>query len=95
LDFKTGAGYIVAEFSQAIDYSNVGNGKFTGFTIKLNDIVIVTNYEATSTGGNAENNMPQFYRLIIPPYTQVTTQGSTDSAANNPFFHTIKGRIYK
>jgi len=95
LDFKTGAGYIVADFSQALNYSNVGNGKLIGFTIELNGIVICDNLEATQTFGTNENNQPSTFSFIIPPYTQVKTEATTDGAADIPFYHSIKGKIYK
>ena len=94
LKFTSGKKLIVAQFSQAIDYTAIGNGKFTGFTIKLKGLIVATNYEATQTAGTNENNGPQVYQFVIPPFTEVITIGSTDSAADNPFFHTIVGRVY-
>lgn len=94
LKFTTGNELIIADFSQSIDYTNIGGARFTGFTIKLNGIIIATNYEATDTAGKSENNNPSYYRFLIPPLSEVITIGSTDSAANNPFFHTIVGRVY-
>ncbi len=95
LEFTTGSGYVVAQFSQAVDYTAIGGGKLVGFTIELNGTVICTNLEATDTAGKSENNGPLSYEFIIPPYTEVKTSGTTDGAADNPFFHTIVGRIYK
>ena len=94
LKFKTGNDPIIADFSQAIDYTNVGGAKFTGFTIKLNGVIIATNYEATDTAGKSENNNPSSYRFLIPPLTEVITIASTDSAADNPFFPSIVGEVY-
>jgi len=94
LNFTTGSGYVVAEFSQALNYSNVGNGKLIGFTIELNGTVICDNLEATQTFGTNENNQPSTFNFIIPPNTQVKTEATTDGAADIPFYHSITGRVY-
>jgi len=95
LEFRTGNHLSVVEFSQGVNYSNVGNGKLIGFTIELNGTVICTNLEATQTFGTNENNEPSRYAFIIPPYTEVKTEATTDGAADIEFFHTITGRIYR
>ena len=95
LEFTTGNFLSVVRFTQAVDYTAIGGGKFVGFTLELNGTVICTNLEQTDTGGKSENNEPQVYEFIIPPYTEVKTSGITDSVAENPFFHTITGRIYR
>ena len=95
LEFRTGNHLSVVEFSQGVNYNQVGNGKLVGFTIELNGTVICTNLEATQTFGTNENNEPSRYAFIIPPYTEVKTEATTDAAADIPFFHTITGRIYR
>jgi len=94
LSFTTGSSYIRAEFREGVDFTNVGT-KFVGFTIKMNGIVILTNYHTVETGGKNESNTPSTYKLIIPPYTQIITQASTNSAADIPFYHLITGKLYK
>jgi hypothetical protein len=95
LEFTSGAGYILAEFTQSVDYGNIGNGKFVGFNIQLNGIKVVENNSSTRNYGDNESNQPDAVRILIPPYTNVTTQGFSDQASDNPFFHSITGRIYK
>ena len=92
--FTSGSGFIHAEFFQAINYGNIGNGKFTGFTIKLNDLEIFVNRESTRNYGDNESNNPEVVRFIIPPLTKVETTGYSDQASDNPFFHSIVGRVY-
>jgi len=94
LSFTTGSSYIIAEFKDGIDFTNVGT-KFVGFTIKINDIVVLTNYHTVDSGGKNESNTPSTYRLVIPPYSQVVTEGTTNSAADIPFYHIITGKLYK
>jgi len=47
------------------------------------------------SGGKNESNTPSTYRLVIPPYSQVVTEGTTNSAADIPFYHIITGKLYK
>jgi len=94
LNFTTGKELIVAELSQAVNYSQVGNGKLVGFNVKLNGIVVATNLEATQTFGTNENNEPSRYSFIIPPLTQVQTEATTNGEADIEFFHSIVGRVY-
>jgi len=93
LTFTTGTSYMVTEFREGVDFTNVGT-KFVGFTIKFNGVVILTNYHTVDSGGKNESNTPSTYQLIIPPYTEVITQASTDSAADIPFYHLVTGRVY-
>ena len=92
--FTIGGHFIRAKFQQGINYAFIGNGKLTGFTIKVNDQVIVTNLEATQTYGQNENNMASDFEFIIPPYAKVECVGTTDAAADAPFFQVITGRVY-
>jgi len=94
LSFTTGSSYVIAEFKEGVDFTNVGT-KFVGFTIKINNIVILTNYHTVDSGGKNESNTPSTYKLIIPPYSQVVTEASTTSAADIPFYHLITGKLYK
>ena len=94
LSFTTGSSYVVAEFREGVDFTNVGT-KFVGFTIQMNGAVIVNNYHTVDSGGKNESNTPSTYQLIIPPYTEIITQASTDSAADIPFYHLITGRKYR
>ena len=63
--------------------------------IKINGIVVLTNYHTVVSGGKNESNTPSTYRLVIPPYSQVVTEGTTNSAADIPFYHIITGKLYK
>jgi len=93
LAFNSGKHYMVVEFREGIDFTNVGT-KFVGFTIKFNGTVILTNYHTVETGGKNESNTPSTYQLVIPPLTNVITQATTNSAANIPFYHLVTGRVY-
>jgi len=94
LEFSTGKGYIIAEFTQSVDYGNIGAGKFIGFNIQYNGVKVVLNNSSTRNYGDNESNQPDIVRILIPPFTTVVTQGFSDQASDNPFFHSISGRVY-
>jgi len=95
LNFQTGNHIIVAEFTQSINYKDIGQGQLVGFSVELNDSVITQFEERVRSYGGEESVGLSYYRFIIPPYTQVTTNAYTDDGSDNPFFHTITGRIYR
>jgi hypothetical protein len=92
--FTIGAHFIRAKFQQSVDYTSVGNGKLTGFAIKVNDQEIIDNLEATQTAGTNENNNPSSFDFIIPPFAKIECTATTDSGADIPFYQVITGRVY-
>jgi len=95
LEFTTGNHISVVEFTQSIDASSIGQGQLIGFTIEMNGGVITELQEVLRDAASAEQVALLYYRFIIPPYTEVTTKAYTDDSSQNPFFHTITGRIYR
>jgi len=95
LSFTTGNHVSVVEFTQSIDAEAIGQGQLIGFIIEMNGVVVTELKEILRDVAGEESVGLLYYRFIIPPYTQVTTKGITDDASDNPFFHTISGRIYK
>jgi len=94
LEFTTGAGYIMADFSQSIDASQIDQGQLIGFSIELNSIVVCKFEEHVRSYAGQEYIGLQKYEFLIPPLTHVTTKAYTDDSSNNPFFHTLTGRVY-
>jgi len=94
LSFTTGSHISVVEFTQSIDAEAIGQGQLIGFSIEMNGVVITSLKEFLRDQGSGETVALLYYRFIIPPYTQVTTKGYTDDSSDNPFFHTISGKIY-
>jgi len=94
LSFTTGNHISVVEFTQSIDAEAIGQGQLIGFSIEMNGTVITSLKEFLRDQGSGETVALLYYRFIIPPNTQVTTKGYTDDSSDNPFFHTLSGRIY-
>jgi len=94
LDFISGAGYIMANFTQSLDAGALGQGQVIGFTIELNGVAVCVFEERVRSFSGEESIGLQTYKFLIPPLTLVTTKGYTDDGSNNPFFHTITGRVY-
>ena len=91
---SSASGYIMAEFTQSVNYGQIGNGKFVGFNIQFNGIKVIENFSSTRNYGDNESNQPDTVRILIPPNTTVTTQGVSDQASANPFYHSLIGRVY-
>jgi hypothetical protein len=94
LEFTTGAGYIMADFIQSIDMSQIDQGQLIGFSIELNGVVVCKFEEHIRSIASTEYIGLQKYEFLIPPFTLVTTKAYTDDSSNNPFFHTMSGRVY-
>jgi len=94
LEFTTGAGYIMAHFIQSIDASQIDQGQLIGFSIELNGVVVCKFEEHARSYAGQEFIGLQKYEFLIPPLTHVTTKAYTDDSSNNPFFHTLIGRVY-
>ena len=94
LDFTSGAGYIMADFIQSINASAIDQGQLFGFTIELNGVEVCKFEEHVRSMAGQEYIGLQKYEFLIPPLTHVTTKAYTDDSSNNPFFHTLTGRVY-
>jgi len=96
LEFKSAiSGYIMADFIQSLDASAIDQGQLIGFTIELNGVVVCKFEEHARSLTGEEFIGLQRYGFLIPPYTTVVTKAYTDDSSNNPFFHTITGRVYE
>jgi len=96
LEFKSAiSGYIMADFIQSLDASAIDQGQLFGFTIELNDVVICNFVEHVRSYAGQEYIGLQRYKFLIPPHNTVITKAYTDDGSNNPFFHTITGRVYE
>ena len=92
LNFTTGKDPIMATFYFTLDDTTLGNAKTAGFIIKLNGIAIAHLSEEYSD--SYESQAPKSIKFFIPPLTNVITIATTDSTANNTFYHTLTGKIY-
>jgi hypothetical protein len=94
LEFTSGAGYIMANFTQSIDSTAIDQGQLIGFSIELNEVVVNSFVEFVRSMAGQEFLGLQTYEFLIPPFTLVTTKAYTDDSSNNPFYHTMTGRVY-
>jgi len=94
LEFTSGTGYIMANFIQSIDSLLIGQGQVIGFSIELNGIVVNNFVEHVRSITGQEFIGLQKYEFLIPPLTHVVTKAYTDDASENPFYHTLTGRVY-
>ena len=94
LNFTTGSGYIMAEFTciGSIIASNPAMGDNSIFPITFNDILVATLKTETR-----EEDMPTvtIITLVIPPFTKIIVKcdSSADTAGNETSV-TVTGRVY-
>jgi len=94
LEFTSGSGYIMTNFTQSIDSTAIDQGQLIGFSIELNGVVVNSFVEFVRSMAGQEFLGLQTYEFLIPPFTEVETKAYTDDSSNNPFYHTITGRVY-
>jgi len=91
LNFTTGKDPIMATFYFTMDYTSLADAKTAGFTIKLNGLIIADQNNHISA--SYEGIIPNKIKFFIPPFTEVVTIGTTNSATANLFYHTIIGKV--
>ncbi len=92
LNFTTGKETIMATFYFSMDYTTITGGNTAGWEIKLNNITISKQNDAISA--SYEGLVPKKITFLIPPLTNVTTIGITNSSSNNKFYHTLTGKVH-
>jgi len=89
LDFTSGSGYIVAEFTATSD--EIGGAQIF-VNVLMNGVkMFAITWDVTSTAGFMGSIFP--IPIIIPPFTEVQTTQHTSTGSEN-FTHLLTGRVY-
>lgn len=93
LEFTTGNFMIVSNTQLTGRTAGMAANKELGLIISLNDTVILKQQPMTN---NAQGfNDFDFFRVVIPPYTQVKVELYSNDTGNIDFFATMTGRIFR
>ena len=65
-----------------------------GFKIWLNDIETIFNYVYFSSVGGGILDMDNKWPLLLPPFTKVKIEATTQNDANIPSWGWLVGRVY-
>ena len=94
LDFTTGSGYILGEFTfnAAVRMALVDVGAICAFSLQFNDEVI----SKVKIDTNDKDMQSQGYqRVVIPPYTKVLVSvNCSEDTASEKITVTFTGRVY-
>ena len=91
--FKTG-NFIYSSVTQLTGvYANMGSSKQLRLIISLNGTIVLQ--QAPMTASNMGAFDYDAFNLIIPPYTEVKIEVSTNDTGDIDFFVTMTGRVYR
>ena len=92
-NFTSGSGYMDMIYNFGFNYSAVADSKNIGFTISLNSIEIMEMITELKPGAGRDLDVTTPFYFLIPPFTNVIIQGTTNDAGIN-VYGVLRGRVY-
>jgi len=95
LDFTTGTGYILGNFSFLLDTTNLTAGQEVGYSVSINgsQVAIAKGGEPAGSGLNTVST-PYELSLILPPFSAVVVSLISTDSDPIPMGITFTGRVY-
>ena len=92
LTFTTGNSYFVGQLQTTGNMAQMGGNTIVTTELSLNGSKIIKSmWHSQSAGEDASNDL---FTIIIPAYTVVLVELSTNEAVDRELFSTLTGRIY-
>jgi len=92
--FTSGNFYLDGKYEFQMDATNMAPTKVVGYIIKFNGVVVCKCIiETVASQVGMDLDRPTY--LIIPPYTEVVIEATTNRATDMETFGIITGRIYR